>query len=101
MDPLTAIAEPRRREILHLVWSRERSAGDIARRLPVTFGAVSQHLRVLREAGLVDVRRGGRQRIYRARKESLGPLRAYLEQMWAGRLAVLKQLAETEERGDA
>lgn len=97
MDPLSALAEPRRREILHLVWSRERTAGDIARRLPVTFGAVSQHLRVLREAGLVDVRRGGRQRIYRARKESMGPLREYLEQLWTGRLVILKRLAEAEQ----
>jgi DNA-binding transcriptional ArsR family regulator len=101
MDPLAVLAAPRRRQILGLIWDRERSAGDIARRLPVTFGAVSQHLRVLREAGMVEMRRGGRQRIYQARKDGLGPLRAYFEHHWAGRLADLKALAEAEEEGDA
>jgi DNA-binding transcriptional ArsR family regulator len=94
---LAAIAEPNRREILRLVWTRERAAGDIAARLPVTFGAVSQHLRVLREAGLVVVRRDGKQRFYRAKVEALGPLAAALEAMWAEALGSLKRLAEDEE----
>ena len=96
-DPFTALALPRRREILRLVWNRERSAGDLAARFEVTFGAVSQHLKVLRDAGLVDVRRQGRHRYYRARKRALGPLRGYLERSWRGRLHTLKRLAEAEE----
>ena len=55
MDALQVIGEPRRREILRLVWDRERTAGDIAGQFDVTFGAVSQHLAVLRDAGFVDV----------------------------------------------
>lgn len=100
-SPLAVVAEPRRREILRLVWHRERTAGEIAARLPVTFGAVSQHLRVLREAGFVEVRRDGRLRIYRARREALGALAAALEEMWAESLDRLKDLAEEEERRDA
>src|SRR5512132_3680745 len=60
---LRAVAEPRRRQILRLVWDRERAAGEIAARFDVTFGAVSQHLRVLEDAGLVSVRRDGRRRL--------------------------------------
>ena len=99
--PLSLVAEPRRREILRLVWRRERSAGDIAAALPVTFGAVSQHLRLLREAGLVSMRKDGRQRFYVARPEALGPLAAALEAMWADGLGQLKELAEREERKHA
>ncbi len=73
---ITAIAAPRRREILHLIWDRELSAGDIAAALPVTFGAVSQHLQVLRDAGIVDVRQEGTYRYYRANQERIGPLAA-------------------------
>jgi DNA-binding transcriptional ArsR family regulator len=97
---LHAVAEPRRREILRLVWDGERAAGDIHRALgEVTFGAVSQHLRVLAEAGLVEARREGRHRYYRARRAALGPLRKWLEQMWASALDDLAALAEGEERG--
>ena len=96
-DVLELIAEPRRREILRLVWREELAAGEIAGSFDVTFGAVSQHLRVLREAGLVEVRRDGRRRFYRARRDRLGPLAELLEQMWKGRLTRLAQLAE--ERG--
>lgn len=96
---LALIAEPRRREILRLVWTRDRTAGEIAAQLPVTFGAVSQHLRLLREAGFVTVRKQGRLRIYRARPEALGPLAAALEAMWADGLERLKALAEDVERG--
>jgi len=59
MDAITAIAAPRRREILRLIWDREMSAGEIAAELPITFGAVSQHLQVLRDADIVDVRHEG------------------------------------------
>lgn len=93
---LKALAAPVRREILHLVWTEERSAGEIAERFEVTFGAVSQHLKVLRDAGLVQVRPEGRRRWYRARREALGPLARALEAEWGGHLARLKTLAEAE-----
>lgn len=93
-DALALVAEPRRREILRLVWDRERSAGEIAEQLPVTFGAVSQHLGILREAGLVRVRRDGRRRLYRAEREALGELAPALEAMWAGRADRLARAAE-------
>lgn len=98
-DLLAVLAEPRRRDILRLVWHEARNAGDIAGRFAVTFGAVSQHLRVLREAGLVSVERRGKERWYRARKQAVGPLRGYLERHWRGRLETLKALAEMEEHG--
>lgn len=99
MDPLSAVATPVRREILRLVWETERPAGEIAGAFDVTFGAVSQHLRILREAGLVEVRREGRHRFYRARKEAMGPIRDVLEAMWVDRLRRLKGLAEEREEG--
>lgn len=94
---LEVVAEPRRREILRLVWEEELGAGEIADRFDVTFGAVSQHLRVLREAGIVAVRRAGRRRFYRADRERMGPLAAVLEDHWRQSLAALKTLAENEE----
>ena len=96
-----AIAEPSRRKILELVWRQELSAGEIARQFDVTFGAVSQHLRVLSDAGILAARKQGRQRIYSVRKDALGPLAAVLEAMWRDRLADLKVLAEDEERSSA
>jgi DNA-binding transcriptional ArsR family regulator len=95
---LSILAEPKRVEILRLVWHRERGAGEIAREFDVTFGAISQHLGVLREAGFVAARREGRQIFYSARREALGPLAAALEAMWSERLGVLKSLAEAEQR---
>ena len=98
-DLLQAIAEPRRQAILRQVWRGEREAGEIHRAMgDVTFGAVSQHLRVLREAGAVHVRKDGRRRLYRANHTTLRPLRAYLEKMWARALGDLQSLAEDEER---
>ena len=95
---LHAVAEPRRREILRLVWQDERAAGEIHRAVgKVTFGAISQHLRVLADAGLVDMRKDGRHRYYRARRAALGPLRRALEQMWAHALGDLAHLAEADE----
>ena len=95
---LKVIAEPRRQEILRLVWRSERAAGDIHRALgDVTFGAVSQHLRVLADAGLVDMRKDGRHRYYRARRAALGPFRKWLEQMWTDKLGELATLAEGED----
>lgn len=82
---------------MRMVWSEEKSAGDIAREFDVTFGAVSQHLSVLRDAGLVEQRKVGRSRFYRAKKEALGPMAAALEAMWSDALDRLKELAESEE----
>ncbi|MFI5182519.1 MAG: ArsR/SmtB family transcription factor [Thermoanaerobaculia bacterium] len=94
---LAALGTPRRREILRLVWSDELPAAAIHEALPdVTFGAVSQHLRVLRDAGLVSCRPDGRRRLYRARRRALGPMRGPLESHWADALYRLKVLAELE-----
>lgn len=98
---LKAIAEPRRREILRLVWDAERSAGEIASHFEITRPAISQHLRVLKEADLVFERRQGTKRFYRARPEGLEELRQFLEGFWDHNLAALKQAAEHEERGHA
>ena len=95
---LKAIAEPRRRAILQLVWDTEMAAGEIASRFDVTRPAISQHLRVLKEAGLIDERREGTRRYYRARPESLGELRPYLESMWKEGLDRLKYAAEFEQQ---
>jgi DNA-binding transcriptional ArsR family regulator len=98
MDALQVIGEPRRRAILRLVWDRERSAGEIATEMPVTFGAVSQHLRVLREAGFVTVRRAGNRRFYRADRAALGPLGRALEAMWSTSLDRLAAAVEADPR---
>lgn len=95
---LRAIAEPRRREILLLVKQGELSSGEIASRFDVTPPAISQHLKVLVEAGLVSLRRQGTRHLYRTRPEGLEELRAYLEDFWDEGLRLLKAAAETEER---
>jgi DNA-binding transcriptional ArsR family regulator len=95
---LRAIAAPRRRQILTLVRDDELSAGEIAGHFDVTRPAVSQHLNVLKEAGLVSERRNGTKRLYRARPEGLGELKQFLEEFWDIRLAALKREAEKEER---
>ena len=96
MDALQVVGEPRRREILRLVWQRELSAGEIAARFDVTFGAVSQHLGVLRDAGFVAVRADGNRRFYRADQARLGPLGGVLEAMWATSLDRLAEAVEAE-----
>ncbi len=93
-----AIAEPRRREILKLVRDTERTAGEIAEAFDVTRPAISQHLGVLKEAGLVDERRDGTRRWYRARPEGLRELQRFVEEFWDEGLARLKAAAEWEER---
>src|SRR5271154_465994 len=96
---LRAIAEPNRRRILELVSSRELSAGEIASRFDVTRPAISQHLTVLKQAGLVAERREGTRRIYSARTEGLIELRGFLDQFWADGLDRLKVAAEQTEKG--
>jgi DNA-binding transcriptional ArsR family regulator len=98
MNTLQALGAPRRRAILRMCWEGERSAGEIHRDLgDVTFGAVSQQLRRLTDANLLSCRRQGRLRLYRARREGLGALEAWLEQMWAGALDQLAMRAELED----
>jgi DNA-binding transcriptional ArsR family regulator len=98
MNALQSLGTPRRREILRLAWHAERSAGDIHRALgDVSFGAVSQHLRLLEGAGLLVARREGRRRFYVARPAALeAPLRAWLESTWDAALYRLKLRAELE-----
>src|SRR5260370_34261945 len=94
---LRAIAEPRRRRILELVGDQELSAGEIASHFEVTRPAISQHLGVLKEAGLVNERRNGPQRLYRARPQGLAELKAFLAGFWGAEVAALQGEAEREE----
>lgn len=98
MDILQLVAEPRRQEILRLVWRDELPVGELAERLQLSYAGVSQHLGLLRDAGLVSVRRDGKRRLYRADHEQLGPLAQFLEAFWRGQLDRLAALAEAAER---
>ncbi len=93
---LRAIAEPHRREILRLVGDDELAAGEIASHFELSRPAVSQHLRVLVDAGLLESRRDATRIIYRARPEGLAELREYLEEFWATGLRRLKLAVEQE-----
>jgi DNA-binding transcriptional ArsR family regulator len=95
---LRAIAEPRRRRILQLVGSEELSSGEIASHFEVTRPAISQHLTVLKGAGLLTERRDGTRRLYRARPEGLAELRDFLDEFWADRLDRLTAVAEQAEQ---
>jgi DNA-binding transcriptional ArsR family regulator len=98
-DAIAAIGEPRRRAILRLVRETELPAGEIAAEFgDVSRPAVSQHLRVLLEAGLLAERRDGTRRLYRARPEGLEDLREFLDQFWDQRLETLRHEAQREER---
>lgn len=97
-ESLRAVADPTRRAILRLVRDRELPAGEIATHFPaMSRPAVSQHLRVLDDAGLVEVRPDGNRRLYRWRREGLRDAAAFFEEMWEDRLARLKLAAEREE----
>jgi DNA-binding transcriptional ArsR family regulator len=96
MDYLQVVAEPRRREILRMIWDGELTAGEIASQFDLTFGAISQHLAVLRAAGLVRVRRAGNRRFYRADRDELEPLHRVLEMMWRSTLDRLAEAVEAE-----
>jgi DNA-binding transcriptional ArsR family regulator len=97
-EALRAIAEPRRREILRLVAREELAAGEIAAAFDITRTAVSQHVTVLKNAGLLSERRDGTRRLYRARAEGLDGLRHFLDDMWAGALDTARRITE-QERG--
>jgi len=94
VEAAAAISDPIRRRVLELVRDRELPAGALAAEFNVSRPAVSRHLRVLREAGLVTERRAGRQRLYRADPEPLAEVREWLDGYWSGRLDALKRLAE-------
>lgn len=97
-EALRAVADPTRRAILRLVRDDELPAGEIAGNFPaMSRPAVSQHLRVLADAGLVDVRPDGNRRLYRWRREGLRDAATFVEEMWSDRLARLKAAAEREE----
>jgi DNA-binding transcriptional ArsR family regulator len=95
---MRALAEPRRREILRLVRGDELSAGAIAPQFEVSRPAISQHLRVLKDAGLLAERRDGTRRLYRVRPQGFAEIRQYLNEMWGEGLARLKSAAEADHR---
>jgi DNA-binding transcriptional ArsR family regulator len=95
-EALRALAEPRRRDILRLVARDELAAGEIAAAFDVTRTAISQHVTVLKNAGLLVERRDGTRRLYRARPEGLAGLRRFLDDMWAGSLDTARRLVEAD-----
>jgi DNA-binding transcriptional ArsR family regulator len=95
-EALKALAEPRRRAILRLVAHEELPAGRIAEEFEVSRTAVSQHLGVLKAAGLLHERRDGTRRLYRARPEGLAGLQTFLDEMWADSLDTARRLVEAE-----
>jgi DNA-binding transcriptional ArsR family regulator len=99
-EALRALAEPRRRAILRLVARDELAAGEIAAAFEVTRTAVSQHLTVLKHAGLLAERRDGTRRLYRARPEGLAGLRQFLDDVWGESLDVARRLAEADQGGE-
>ena len=96
-EALRAIAEPRRRKILQLVARDELAAGEIAAAFDITRTAVSQHLTVLKNAGLLSERRDGTRRLYRARAQGLAELREFLDDMWSGALDEARRITEYEQ----
>ena len=96
---LRALAEPHRRRILTLVADREVPAGEIAQHFDITHQAVSQHLKVLRDAGLLNERRDGTRRLYAIRPEAIESVRAYLDELWPASLDRLRATVEGGRRG--
>jgi len=96
-DALTALADPTRRSIFERLTAGPRPVVELARGLPVSRPAVSQHLRVLKEAGLVVDRQAGARRLYQLNPDGLGALRAYLDRFWDRELAAFKAAAEREQ----
>jgi DNA-binding transcriptional ArsR family regulator len=96
---LDAVASPRRRAILRLVWDRELAAGDIAAQFAdISWPAVSQNLRVLCDAGLISQRKAGHFRLYQANHAAVGPLEPFLRAMWAADLDQLRDIVERDQR---
>jgi len=96
---LKALAEPNRVEILRLTRDQPRSVGEIAAHFDISMQAVSQHLQVLKEAGLLSEQRDGARRMYAVRPDGLQAVREFIEDLWPSRLNRLKRLAETKARG--
>jgi len=97
-EQLRALADPRRRQILELIRARELAAGQIAASFEVTRPAISQHLTVLKLAGLVSERREGTRRLYRARPEGLADVREFIDGFWTSALTRLKADIERQEQ---
>jgi DNA-binding transcriptional ArsR family regulator len=95
---IQAIAEPRRREILNLVRDRELTSSAIASHFEISAPAISQHLKVLEESGVVVVRRAGTKRYYSIRREGFAEIKQYIDRFWDDSLLLLKEAAEAEER---
>jgi DNA-binding transcriptional ArsR family regulator len=95
---LRALAEPQRRRILTLVGDRELPAGQIAEHFDITHQAVSQHLRILKDAGLLSERREGTRRLYAIRPEAIESVREFLDELWPASLARLKATVEHDRR---
>jgi DNA-binding transcriptional ArsR family regulator len=98
MEVFDAIAQPKRREILRLLVGGERSAGEVASHFAVTQPAISQHLKLLREAGLISERRDAQRRLYSLRTEGLRDLHGFLADVMPAGLERLKRAAEAEQR---
>ena len=94
---LRALAHAGRRQMVSLVWERERSSGDLARLCRLSHPATSQHLKLLREAGLVHGRARGNQRLYRARPDHLQQVRTLLDQFWGSKLEALRSAVEGDD----
>jgi DNA-binding transcriptional ArsR family regulator len=99
-DPWTALGDPTRRAVFARIAERPRPVGEIARELPVSRPAVSQHLRVLKDAGLILDRRDGNRRIYAVRRDGLEALRAQLDQFWNDALTNFKALVDQANQED-
>jgi DNA-binding transcriptional ArsR family regulator len=97
-DPFDALGDPSRRAILELLGSGDRPVREVADALPISRPAVSKHLRLLKEAGLVDQERRGTRSIYRLREEGLDAVRDYLERLWGEAAARYRLLADNAER---
>jgi DNA-binding transcriptional ArsR family regulator len=97
---IAALGDPTRRAVFERLRDGPRTVGELAAGLPVTRSAVSQHLRVLGEAGLVSQRRDGTRRLYRVEPDGLAALRAYFDDLWGSALGAMRDLAESEEEGE-
>ncbi|HUE58617.1 MAG TPA: metalloregulator ArsR/SmtB family transcription factor [Acidimicrobiales bacterium] len=97
-DPIRALAAPKRRAILELIANEELSAGEIAEHFDVTRPAVSQHLTVLKSAGLIAERRDGTKRLYRIEPEGISELRQFVENLWSSARDTARRLVEEDHR---